>query len=503
MNSDKDVFISYSHIDDQPVEEGKPGWVADFHRHLATRLNKIRGQECQIWRDPSLQGNDVLAPALEGQLRDVKALVSVLTPRYVKSAWCRRELTTFLQAVESRGGLQVGEQARWFKVLKTPIEKDDLPTDFPREIHDLVENLVGYSFFDVDPQSRRPREYSREFGPQAEQLYHAKIYDLAWDLSHLLKRVEAVEASKPAVGRESKTVYLATATADLRSERDQIRRELLDRGHVVLGDTPLPLVYSELQSALREILKSCDLSLHFAGSVYGLIPEGTTQSLPQIQHAIAAEIAAQGRLRTLIRLPRLDATLEPRQAEFLRCLREDDTAPQNTELVEGAFEHFKEVLLDALRPPPPLATPQRSVPPAVGRANPPLLYLMGDRSDMEMMDRVDDFFYERGLEVTRPSYDGVEDDLAAAHRRRLVECDAALILYGKVSRDWVDMKLMDLAQARGYGRDRDYRATAVCIAPPGDRSKERFRTRTVDLLQFDGQHTDTLQSIVEKLHGNN
>jgi hypothetical protein len=387
--------------------------------------------------------------------------------------------------------------------MKTPIEKDDLPTDFPREVHDLVENLVGYSFFDIDPQSKRPREYSREFGPQAEQLYHAKVYDLAWDLCHLLKRVEASEASKSPTRGESKTVYLASATADLRSERDQVRRELLERGHVVLGDTPLPMVYSELREALREILKSCDLSVHFAGSVYGLIPEGTSESIVHIQHAVAAELAAQGRLRRLIRVPRQTPDLEPRQAEFLRCLREDNSAPQNTELIEGAFEHFKEVLLDALRPPPPPTTPPRSVPPPNGQAHPPLVYLIGNRSDSVMMDRVDDFLFEKGLEVTRPSYDGAEDDLAAAHRRRLVECDAALILYGNSSRDWVDMKLMDLAQARGYGRDREYHATAVCIAPPGDRSKERFRTRTVDLVQFDGEHTDSLQSIVEKLQRHN
>ena len=27
-----DVFISYAHIDDQPMMEGQRGWISQFHR---------------------------------------------------------------------------------------------------------------------------------------------------------------------------------------------------------------------------------------------------------------------------------------------------------------------------------------------------------------------------------------------------------------------------------------------------------------------------------------
>lgn len=61
MKFENDIFISYAHIDDQPLVEGKKGWVSNFHRALEIRLAQLLGRRSRIWRDPKLQGNDVFA----------------------------------------------------------------------------------------------------------------------------------------------------------------------------------------------------------------------------------------------------------------------------------------------------------------------------------------------------------------------------------------------------------------------------------------------------------
>ncbi len=44
-----DIFISYSHFDDQAVEG--PGWVTEFHRNLVVEVEEELGEKVQVWRD--------------------------------------------------------------------------------------------------------------------------------------------------------------------------------------------------------------------------------------------------------------------------------------------------------------------------------------------------------------------------------------------------------------------------------------------------------------------
>src|SRR5271165_3044634 len=106
MKFDGDAFISYAHMDNVELIEGRRGWVANLHRALATRVGQLLGEPPQIWRDPKLQGNDFFADTLIERLRSVAALISVVSPRYVRSEWARRELTEFWNAAEEQGGIR-------------------------------------------------------------------------------------------------------------------------------------------------------------------------------------------------------------------------------------------------------------------------------------------------------------------------------------------------------------------------------------------------------------
>ena len=97
MKFDTEVFISYAHLDNQGARQGHE-WISDFHRALAIRVGQLLGKEPAIWRDPKLHGNDVFADTLLEQLERVAVLVSIVSPRYLKSEWTRRELEEFCRA---------------------------------------------------------------------------------------------------------------------------------------------------------------------------------------------------------------------------------------------------------------------------------------------------------------------------------------------------------------------------------------------------------------------
>jgi hypothetical protein len=247
MHFEGDAFISYAHMDDVELIEGRKGWVANLHRALAVRVGQLLGEQPQIWRDPKLQGNDLFAETLVEQLRRVALLISIVSPRYVRSEWTRRELTEFWNAAERQGGIRFHERARIFKVLKTPVPLDLHPPE--------LQALLGYEFFKVDPDTGRVRELDEAFGPDAQRDFWFKLDDLAQDICGLLQGMRAdSESSKPAAsGPQDQCVFLAETTSDLREQRDSIKRDLQQLGCTVLPAQSLPQVASELKQALSTL----------------------------------------------------------------------------------------------------------------------------------------------------------------------------------------------------------------------------------------------------------
>ena len=89
-----------------------------------------------------------------------------------------------------------------------------------------------------------------------------------------------------------------------------------------------------------------------------------------------------------------------------------------------------------------------------------------------------------------PMFDGEEADIKQAHIEKMIHCDAVLIYYGNADRSWVDMKLMNLMKAPGYGRENPFTAKTVYLAPPMDRRKQRYRTHSAEVVVQEGDKFD-------------
>ncbi len=68
-NFEKHLFISYAHIDNQPLTAEQKGWISRFHASLEALLSMRLGQAAKIWRDDKLKGNDVFAEEIVDQFR--------------------------------------------------------------------------------------------------------------------------------------------------------------------------------------------------------------------------------------------------------------------------------------------------------------------------------------------------------------------------------------------------------------------------------------------------
>ena len=143
-----DVFISYSHLDNQPFGDSRGGWVDIFHEQLQNFVNVHVGRRTTVWRDRRLTGAEVFSDEIEQQLRSSAVLISVMSPGYLQSDWCNRGLVGFIKAAQDRGNLRVGNLQRAVKVLRRPVERSVLPP--------VLDDVLGSQFYRVDPASGAP-----------------------------------------------------------------------------------------------------------------------------------------------------------------------------------------------------------------------------------------------------------------------------------------------------------------------------------------------------------
>jgi hypothetical protein len=256
---EEDIFISYAHIDNEPLTEGLKGWVEILHDRLSIRLSQLLGERIKIWRDPNLQGNEVFADTLIERLKKTAILISVISPRYLKSDWCLRELKEFGRLASQTGSLRVGDKLRVFKVVKTYIPISQHPPD--------MQGLLGYEFFEYDHARNRAKEFSPDISPSRDQRYWDRLEDLANEIQQMISYLRSVKTSVTGMSAapSGKTVYLAETTWDRREERSKIRRELQLHGHQVLPGEEIPTIGSEMRRTVSENLEQCQLSIHMIG----------------------------------------------------------------------------------------------------------------------------------------------------------------------------------------------------------------------------------------------
>ena len=526
MSFDYDIFISYGHVDDEDPAGDVRGWVDLLVERLPSVAVGYLGYKPRIWRDErSLRGNDLLRAAIgEGVSRSL-LLVPILSPRYVLSDWCRRELDAFCAAPAPAAAGVEAYRSRIFKVVKTPLLLPHLRDKEPEPLRELI----GYPFYELEGDM--PREFSPDVVPGKDQRYWDALRRLAWDIANMLAALKpeqgspqtgaatqtvvaaptGVAARPPAAAQDaaapttvspatasssahaavtksvalapngagaSKTVYLAETTSDLARERDAVRDELRQRGYGVLPEQKLPLDSKDAlaEAVSRDLARSC-LSVHLVGSRYGSTPEDDARSVVcvQIEMAAGRGAAASSFQRLLWMPPGLStAALEiadERQRSFVAGLQNRVTA--GAELLQTSVEDLKTRIVEKLTPKAPAAGR------ADRRSRLKQVYLICENRDRGLIRPIKEYLFKENFEVITWQDEGAADRLMEYHRKNLRECDAALIYFGSGDEPWVRKNLEDLEKAYGYGREDDWSASAVYVGSPPNDQKEDFLTHMV------------------------
>lgn len=458
MQFGQHVFISYAHIDNERQ------WVKRFHDLIGPLLKSRLGRESSIWRDKSLQGNDIFGDEIVQQLSDAAVLLCVVSPRYVESEWCLREARTYCEVAQKSGGAVIDRKSRIFKIVMIPPDSQDT---LPAPMRDSL-GFEFYEMLDGEPLELDPR-YGSELGVKLE----IRTAQLAGKISRMIKQLGEPPvlpaAAKPAV-------YLAECSHDRRDDREKLRAELEAKGYLVFPDRVLPKDEESYLAEVTSQLARCTLSIHLIGSGYGAVPEGPSeQSVVVMQNGLAVRRARAGGLRRVLSLPAGTQSGNPLQQTFIDALHTDTEAQFKGDLITADYSKVLEVVQQRLKDiesPPPLFAP--AVVNAAGSSDavvtPVSVYVIFDKSDLKATAPLRKCLAGHGR-VLKPVFEGDAGEVRMANEAWLAECAIVMIYYGNGTEAWKASVDRDLLKAVAVRSGRPFRAVFTWLADPASPDK--------------------------------
>ena len=519
-----DLFISYAHIDNQPVSAAESGWISRFHASLDAFLSMRLGKSVRIWRDDKLTGNDRFADEIVQQFNSTAMLLSVVTPRYLNSEWCTREVREFCERADS--DLVIDQKARIFKVIKTPVDCEGaLPA--------IMQEMLGYEFFVFEDGA--PMELDAVYGQQYGQDFNRQISKLAFEMAALLKRLEsettftkntsidanvissqhspdssesaaapkaqvstAVELAKqgsdeqliaePVATSESisasgkPVIYLAECTFDVKPHRDVLETQLRCLGYEVLPDQRLPGDEAAYVDEVSALLQRCDVSVHLVGQKYGAVPDGPDDdSTALIQNRVAAQYSKSSGLQRLVWVDQQCQIDDVKQQSFVDTLLCDADAQYGADVLTGDLEALKSVLqrqLDRIEQ-RALQTEAHEALALAHTENPcdpspqdQSVYLICTEQDRKATVPLRKYLLEHNVSVAMPAFKGDAAEVRKINQQLLLNCTTVLVFYGQGEETWKRSIDTEIRKLPGWLQGRPMPATFTYLAAPMTCDKE-------------------------------
>ncbi len=471
MNLDIDVLITFADKDNESTQKVEGGWAANFKRFLELMLYQVLGEKPRVVLKSEF--DSLTASTLD----KVGVMVSIVSHDFITSGQCLDTVEAFVQKVGDSSPI------RLFKVLKAPLTLQEQPT--------RLRDLMAYEMYQLDIESGAMKEYSDFFSPEAEKQYWMIMVDLAYDIHEALLFLKdgSVKAEVKSL-LKSKTIYLAETSHDLAIQRNIIKRELQRYGYVVLPRHSLPISEAAVKAVVQKDLEDSSHSIHLIGNSYGEIPDGAETSVVEIQNDLATKesIAKRSRKEDFTRLIWISANmrnLSDRQKSFIEALKRDTEAQDGTEILQTPLEDFKNIMREELVE----AHDRKGGNEVRGKS----IYLLHDRVDKNEVKPYLEMIEKSGFQVIQPAFTGELLDVRKHHINNLRNLDGAIIFKGKVNDQWVQMKVLDLLKAPGFGRNKPIKAKALMssdnavlnnykgqnltlISSQGDDSMEKLKT---------------------------
>ena len=461
-----DLFVSYAHVDNEPIEPADHGWVDALIRVLEAELGMRLGRKdaFSVWRDnQNLRGNHQIHGEIPEQVRKSALFLAILSKGYLTSEYCLQEVQAFTDRVEK------DSEKRLFIVCMDQIG------EIQRNIPESFRDLRKYQFWFVDANRK-----SRVLGyplPRndivEDRQYYSKVGDLGADIVVKLeelreRRAPPADSNFPAIVESrsvSKSAYvlLAEVTDDLDARRDDVRRYLDLAGIGCLPSGSYRLGRADFEPAFLADIEKCEAFVQLLGPNAGKAPPDVPEGFGRLQYDLA-----KSRNIPIVQWRSPELNIGQGVSNSQRALLALDTVQATP------FEDFKRAIVEQLT---------KAEPPNSSRA--PFLFVNAAPADIDranaLLDGLNDSF-----DCEMPDYEPSDKAEAIQNKiePKLIDCDALIVLYGEAGKTWVTSQLQQYRKLSPR-RKKDPRLLAVVNALSEAPAVIPIRLRGMTTFQID------------------
>ena len=178
-NYEHDIFVSYSHIDNEVFHKIEDGWVSTFTNILNKKLSQDLGtRDFSLWRDHRLSAHEELTPELVSIVENSALLLVIVSNAYLNSEWCQKERKTFINKVKNK----IFPTSRIFIIEIDNIEIEKKPEE--------LLDITGYKFWYIDEYTGKRRLLGFPEPKCDDTDYYQRIIDLSYDLAKILNKLK-------------------------------------------------------------------------------------------------------------------------------------------------------------------------------------------------------------------------------------------------------------------------------------------------------------------------
>ncbi len=223
MPASAQVFISYAHADNLAFDVDTKGWVTNFVDHLQKAVGmKPGGGRVACWMDQRLEPQRAVDATLRKRILASECMVAFLSPSYLESEWCRKEMATFVKSV---GGGKANDRVFLVELLPTERQKWDPG----------IRSITAMRFWDKSLDQPEPKILGWPApNPKADSPYWTGLNRLADILAkQILSILPEAPTSAPAAAVQPKPIWVADPAEDVLEHWETLATALRDLGHSV------------------------------------------------------------------------------------------------------------------------------------------------------------------------------------------------------------------------------------------------------------------------------
>jgi hypothetical protein len=464
-----DVFVSYAHVDNEPVLDSEIKWVSNFiddlGKFLARRLRGENGANPYIWIDHELAFNKPLNESLTNELRQTATFLIIMSLAYLESEWCKKERQQFFEILKEKGS-----NTRVFIVEIDEIDRKM----YPIEINEYV---IPYKFWKKENSSKAKM---LGFPKRADdEDYSNRLVDISVDLANELASIKKLTSMKmksnepqvrPTIPKGN--IFLAQVTDDLDERREEIKRYFKDEGYKILPEENMYSSYEtgKLKETMEENFANCLLYVQLLSHLPGKKLPSSNNTITSFQFELAK---SSGKKMMIWRSSDID--INKISDLSLRQIHESEYVQS------GVFEEFKSAVLKSVNK--PIIDPSPPVP--------RFIYVCTDVIDRHYCEeKIIPKIEEKKLDYALPLR-GDNKNISAIRKfqeQNLLSCDAAVFVYCDSDPDIVFNQIMHCRKINTDRKD-PFKIVAIYDGPPTEKDKIELALQNMNFSYLNCRET--------------